>query len=423
MESENEIDFMGYKAMCHCRPNIQRAHNLRDPKIVSSEKHIDPTRLHETILDMGTLEEAYHKIFDKAVADYNAKQKRKDRRIDNYLETILNDKRKGKHKNLKADGSRKPAYEMIIQIGNRDNCPDDETAKKILKDFCEFIPQHYQNIVPIGIYLHGDEFSIDEESGQKINSPMHIHFDFVYVAHLGRGVKTGMVLQSSLSGALREMGFITRKGGTAQQQFEEAVRHDLQDFAEARGLKIDRTPGERHKHKEKPVYQLMMANRKKQERLIIQESKLSQKENDLNRDKQLFDTSKTKVDTYLQIRNDVKKNCISIDSEIQAFKNDRQKDFATRFNTFVANVKKIVTSITTELNFYKAAFERFWHKRSQDFRILADIMDRNRCKDFNEYNRKFHNGLLDYQIAHKQKIQEQHAIRKKELDDAFEMDL
>ena len=423
MKSENEIEFMGYKAMCHCRPNIQRAHNLRNPKIVSSEKHIDPTRLHETILDMGTLEEAYHKIFDKAVADYNAKQKRKDRRIDNYLETILNDKRKGKHKNLKADGSRKPAYEMIIQIGNRDNCPDDEIATKILKEFCEYIPKKYPCIVPIGIYLHGDEFSIDEKSGQKINSPRHVHFDYVYVVHKNRGVKTGMELQSSLSGALREMGFITGKGGTAQQQFEESVRHDLQNFAEERGLKIDRTPGERHQHKEKPVYQQMMENRKKQERLIIQESKLSQKENDLNRDKQLFDTSKPKVDTYLQIRNDVKKNCISIDSEIQAFKNDRQKDFATRFNMFVTNVKKIVTTITTELNFYKAAFERFWHKRSQDFRILADIMDRNHCKDFNDYNRKFHNGLLDYQIVHKQKIQEQHAIRKQELDDEFEMDL
>ena len=72
-----------------------------------------------------------------------------------------------------------------------------------------------------------------------------------------------MELQSSMSGALAEMGFVTAKGkGTAQQQFEESVRHDLQDFAEKRGIKIDRTPGEKHSHKQKPVYQQMKENEK-----------------------------------------------------------------------------------------------------------------------------------------------------------------
>ncbi len=434
---ENNENWIGYKVMCHCRPKIVRAHNIRDPKIVAGEKHIDPTRPHETILDMGTLEEAYHKIFDESVAIYNAQQKRKDRRIENYLETILNDKRQGKHKNLKADGSRKPAYEMIIQIGNRDNNPDDEISAKILKEFCEFIPQKYPCIVPIGIYLHGDEFSIDETTGKKINSPYHVHVDFIFLSHLGKGVKTGMPLQASLSGALREMGFVTGKGGTAQQKFEEAVRHDLQNFAEERGLKIDRTPGERHKHKEKPVYQQMMDNRKSQERLKMQEAQISQnkkeineqhlilsnKENDLNRDKQLFDTTKTKIDAYVQIKNEVKKNNLSIDTEVQTLTGDRSKDFPTRLNRFISNVKKIVTSITTELNFYKAAFEKFWHKRSADFRKLADLMDRNHCIDFDDYNRKFHNGLLDYQLQQKRQIQQQHQERKQQIDDDYDLEI
>ena len=423
--------------MCHCRPKIVRAHNIRDPKIIAGEKHIDPTRPHETILDMGTLEEAYHKIFDESVAIYNAKQKRKDRRIDNYLQTILNDKRQGKHKNLKADGSRKPAYEMIIQIGNRDNNPYDGISAKILKEFCEFIPKKYPCIVPIGIYLHGDEFSIDETTGKKINSPYHVHVDFIFLSHLGKGVKTGMPLQASLSGALREMGFVTGKGGTAQQKFEETVRRDLQDFAEERGLKIDRTPGERHSHKEKPVFQQMMDNRKQQEKLIMKEEKINQankeikeqhlnlsnKENDLNRDKQLFDTTKLKIDAYVQIKNEVKKNSMSIDSEVQTLTGDRSKDFPTRLNRFISNVKKIVTSITTELNFYKAAFERFWHKRPEDFHKLAILMQRNHCIDFDDYNRKFHKGLLDYQLDKKRLIQEQHQERKKQIDAEYDLEI
>lgn len=564
------LGFMGYKAMCHCRPIIQRLHNMRDPKIVHSEKHIDTSRPHETILDCGTLEKCYEQIFGEAVKNYNAKQKRKDRRIENYLKTILNDKRQGKHKNIKADGSRKPAYEMIIQLGNRDNRPDDEEVSQVLKDFCNYLTEIYPNIVPIGIYLHNDEFSIDEETSQKVFSPVHIHFDYVYVAHLGKSLKTGMELQSSMSGALAEMGFVTAKGkGTAQQQFEESVRHDLQDFAEKRGIKIDRTPGEKHSHKQKPVYQQMKVNEKKdkwlskkehqlkQDRtdldkkiesfnqkfeqlekdiqanteksldLFIKESKLSKKEieqrskqselerqkidlqsretmvkikesnnkfqheknekkelelserekvvelgetpllkkqkeldelkneidqkskiadktlqdaqtiqaenerasknleleqNDLDRDKNLFKTSAKKVDAYIQICDEVERNNMSIDSEISVFKNNRSEAFTFRFNKFVGNVKKILTAITTELNWYKAAFKDFWNKTSKDFRHLADLMDRNNCEKFSDYNKKFYNGELDYQIQEKNQIQQKHTVRQKKINDDYEWD-
>ena len=473
MENENlTLDFMGYKAMCHCRPIIQRLHNKRDPKIVSSEKHIDLSRPHETILDCGTLEKCYKQIFDEAVKKYNAKQKRKDRRIENYLETILNDKRQGKHKNLKADGSRKPAYEMIIQLGNRDNRPDDEKASRVLKDFCNFLIKKYPNIVPIGIYLHNDEFSIDEETHLKVFSPVHIHFDYVYVAHLGKSLKTGMDLQCSMSGALAEMGFITAKGkGTAQQQFEESVRHDLQNFAEERGIKIDRTPGEKHSHKEKPVFQQMKENEKKereiterekvvergeapllkkqkaldeQKKEIDQKSKnaeqalqnaqiiqtenekasknLELEQNDLERDKNLFKTSVQKVHAYNQICGEVERNNMSIDSEISIFKNNRFEDFTSRFNKFVENVKKIVSAITTELNWYKAAFKDLWNKTSKDFRHLADVMDRNNCKKFSDYNKKFYNGELDYQIQEKNQIKQKHTIRQKKINDDYEWD-
>lgn len=578
MEHEDLIlDFMGYKAMCHCRPIIRRLHNLRDPKIVNAEKHIDSNRPHETILDCGTLDQCYEQIFGEAVKKYNAKQKRKDRRIENYLETVLNDKRQGKHKNLKADGSRKPAYEMVIQIGNRDNRPDDEKTSAVLKDFCTHLIEKYRNIVPIGIYLHNDEFSIDEETGQKIYSPVHIHFDFVYVGHLGKSLKTGMELQCSMSGALSEMGFITTKGkGTAQTQFEESCRHDLQDFAEQHGMKIDRTPGEKHSHQEKPVYQQKKENQKKEKRLlekeqqiekdtknldenirfynqnvillneeirknaykteklyskenrlnqqseelyqrrakldkqesdikyretmvninetnnefqreknykketelkerekmieageaplleiqnrldeqekrirtkeieldkkakaveqdkqairIIQkqnyqtEKELQMKQNDFERDKDLFETSSLKIKGYNQICKEVENNTMTIDNVVNSFKNTRGEDFLTRLNRFVNDVKKIVTAITTELNWYKAAFKNFWGKRSQDFRQLADTMERNHCDNFSAYNQKLHNGQLDYQNEQKQQILQKHAIRQKQIDREWDRD-
>lgn len=60
------------------------------------------------------------------------------------------------------------------------------------------------------------------------------------------------------------MGYFTEKGkGTAQQQWEEDVRHTLQDFAESYGLKIDRTLGPKHKHMTTDEWQVHQDNAQK----------------------------------------------------------------------------------------------------------------------------------------------------------------
>ena len=51
----------------------------------------------------------YHELFDEALERYNAKQKRSDRKIDNYYEKI----RQGKQEKL--------FHEVIFQIGNKDD--------------------------------------------------------------------------------------------------------------------------------------------------------------------------------------------------------------------------------------------------------------------------------------------------------------
>ena len=54
-------------------------------------------------------ESEYHKLFDKALDEYNAKQKRKDRQIKSYYEKISRSKQE------------KLFYEVIVQIGNKDD--------------------------------------------------------------------------------------------------------------------------------------------------------------------------------------------------------------------------------------------------------------------------------------------------------------
>lgn len=101
----------------------------------------------------------YHKLFDEALEQYNAKQKRKDRVIDDYYEKI----RQGKQEKL--------FHEVIFQIGNKDdmNAKSEEglLAKKILTEFMEEFQARNPNLYVFSAHLHMDE-----------ETP-HLHIDFV----------------------------------------------------------------------------------------------------------------------------------------------------------------------------------------------------------------------------------------------------
>ena len=79
------------------------AHNRR----TYIAENVDATRTHLNVEYCYTpIEDAYHQLFDEAQTEYNAKQKRKDRRVENYYEKICN------------GDQEKPFYEVIFQVGN-----------------------------------------------------------------------------------------------------------------------------------------------------------------------------------------------------------------------------------------------------------------------------------------------------------------
>ena len=52
-------------------------------------KNVDPERTGDNIVYCNEdIKEAYHKLFDEALAEYNARQKRNDRKIKDYYEKI-----------------------------------------------------------------------------------------------------------------------------------------------------------------------------------------------------------------------------------------------------------------------------------------------------------------------------------------------
>ena len=282
----------GFKCSAKCRPDqFAWGHNKRLKEWVEERENIDPNGYHKTYLDCKDLDSCYKQIFGEALEEYNKAQTRKDKKIKNYLTHILQDQRRGKKGSFTADNSRKPMYEFVFQIGKRDNRLDTETSIAILESFVtEWLPKHYPNLVPIGIYLHADEYTFDSVTGQKLLGAVHVHFDFVPVCHAlskeeqedekkwkveekqkaielaklsgtefnekkfnaewskrrieryGKALANGMKLQSSISGACNEMGFWTKGKLTAQIQMEEAIRNDLLDIVESYGIKVDREP-------------------------------------------------------------------------------------------------------------------------------------------------------------------------------------
>ena len=161
------------------------AHNRR----TYLASNIDPARTHLNIEYCYTpIEEVYHHLFDKAVAEFNAKQKRKDRCVDNYYEKIC----KGKQV--------KPFYEVIFQIGNKDDMgtagENADLAKTILDKFMKSFQERNPQLHVYSAHLHMDE------------ATPHLHIDFVPFT---TGSKRGLSTRVSLKQALADQG-ITGEG-------------------------------------------------------------------------------------------------------------------------------------------------------------------------------------------------------------------
>lgn len=99
-----------------------------------------------------TVKEIYHEEFDQAVADYNKKQRRKDRRIQDYYEKISEDR--------KTD----LAVEGLLQIGSKDDWEDAslEDKQKTLSIYLDCLKE-MQKEFP-GLRIAGASFHVNEDS-------------------------------------------------------------------------------------------------------------------------------------------------------------------------------------------------------------------------------------------------------------------
>ena len=161
------------------------AHNRR----TYIAENVDATRTHLNVeYCYMPIEDAYHQLFDEAQAEYNAKQKRKDRRVENYYEKICN------------GDQEKPFYEVIFQVGNKDDMgaagANGELAKAILDKFYHSFLERNPQLHVYSAHLHMDE------------ATPHLHIDFIPFT---TGSKRGLSTRVSLKQALADQG-ITGEG-------------------------------------------------------------------------------------------------------------------------------------------------------------------------------------------------------------------
>ena len=229
-----------YTIATHVGTVIARQHNIRDKRITDKEAHIDPLGKHEVWFDL-TEREAYHKLFDSAVAEYNSRQKRNDRKITDYYEKIKSDKQKH------------TAYEMIVSIGNMNERIPEEISYEILNEFASGWKDKNPNMFMTGCYYHADEQGVP-----------HIHIDYIPV---GTEFKRGMRKQVSSTKALEEMGFVTDTfKGTAQVKWIHSENERLETICNNHGIEVYH-PQSGKEHLEKDLYILEQQTEEKRNEL------------------------------------------------------------------------------------------------------------------------------------------------------------
>lgn len=198
-------------------------HNRRDYEKIGREipDNINSLMTHEnvTIVDKD-IRSAYREIFGEVLQEYNSRQKRSDRKIDDYYEHIL-----------KSKNGEKPFYEDVLQWGRMEDFRAEpqlrEKAKECLVEYARTFEARNPNLKLIGAYVHMDEAS------------PHLHLDYIPVA---KGYKTGLQARNSLDKAMKQMGYTPVKESrknNATKLWKENEREYFGELCRSKGLKVE----------------------------------------------------------------------------------------------------------------------------------------------------------------------------------------
>src|SRR5690625_4552425 len=234
------------------KTNIDHNNRTMSDKEKERNSHIDYERSDENkYLIQEDIRDLYKREFGEALENYNAKQRRSDRKIKDY------------YKHIEASKKTSTQQEMIIQIGDKDDFSNNENREivnTILEEWFHDFEKRNPNLKVYNAVIHNDEAS------------PHMHLNFVPVAS---GYKRGLEKQVAFDRAIIQQDSTLNKTRPFEDWREKEVQLLEQKLLE-RG--IERKIVGTNKYKDVNEYK----EKKDLEREIKQlEHDLSEKKNEL----------------------------------------------------------------------------------------------------------------------------------------------
>lgn len=209
---------------------------------VIKNSHIDQERSNENrVLVQLDIREVYEQEFGDALEKYNAKQKRSDRKIDNYFEHVQSSKKTSTQQ------------EMIIQIGERDDFDsqkDRDQANKILEKWFEDFQERNPQLKIYNAVIHNDE------------ATPHLHLNFIPVAH---SYKRGLEKQVAFDKAILQQDQTLDKEFPFQS-WQEKERSEIGKLMSEFDIQVKKVGT--HKHKEVATFKKEMRQKEELEKEI-----------------------------------------------------------------------------------------------------------------------------------------------------------
>ena len=322
-----------------------------------------------------SLEDAYHTLFDDALQRYNDRQKRADRKIDNYLEHIQKSKQE------------KPFYEIIVQVGNHNDMGvgshNESTAKAILEDYMLSFEEQNPYLFVFNATLHMDE------------ATPHLHIDFIpFITESKRGLDTRV----SMKQALEKQGFRgSGRSDTEVMAWLQSEKESLASIMERHGVEWEHQ-GNQREH-------LSVLEYKKEQR----SKEVAELENEI---KVLITTAEdltTTVDRVTDISNDE-----AFEKEFTLPEPQRMesaKSYKSRIEGMFNKLKAFVKNVFVELMKARSLNAELYSKNTSLGFANIDLQNSNR--HYQKENLKLRKQLADYRML-------RNALGKQQVDQLLE---
>ncbi|PEQ68083.1 plasmid recombination protein [Bacillus cereus] len=297
------------------------SHNNREN--IHGNPGINPARLEKNIYFVQKdIRSIYKDIFQEAVEKYNGKQKRKDRKIDDYYDKI--------HKDDKTHEQR----ELVVAIGEGKDDPKYRDAKKkALQRYAGVFQERNPNLAVYNMVLHDDEAN------------PHLHINYVPNFESSRG----LTKRVGMDRALQQQG-VEGTGRKLIANWREIETAYIEQLAKEHIPNFERANVGSHKYMKVRQYK-EYANAKS-----IVENQVQEKEMQLQM-----------IDHYL-------KNVEEKTNELQVVKKGLESDVADKYKELEI-VKQQVESESEKLQFIGQQHIELKNKVEQMKKELDSVMD------------------------------------------------